>query len=66
MSGPVPPTMFAVFRVEPGNSPGGIVLVMVTDPVGDLRTAEQQARGQSGTCLVIKLTPVGVYRGRPQ
>ena len=59
---PVPPTMYAVFRCGPGKEPGGLSLSMKGEPFEKLRDAEAFARVVGGTCLVIKLLPVGVYR----
>jgi hypothetical protein len=60
----VPPTTYAVFRVEPGGEFGAVKLVMLAPPFADLTGAELAARRFDGTTVVIKLSPVGVYRGK--
>lgn len=58
--------MYAVFRVEPGTREGGVRLVMIGEPSESMRDAESAARGTRGTCVVIKLSPVSVFRGTPE
>lgn len=60
-----PPTMYAVFRAEPGKTDGGLRLFMVGEPHELMREAEAAARALGRTCVVIKLSPVSVFRGTP-
>lgn len=61
-------TCYAIFRAVPDDR-GGTRLEMVGAPDEDMRAIEAAARAIAGTgetVAVLKLTPVGVYRGRPQ
>lgn len=62
----IPPTYYSVFRVLPGEEEGSVSLEAMSGPFASLDDAERTARDLSGagTLVVLKMTPVSVFRGR--
>jgi hypothetical protein len=61
----IPPTYYSVFRVLPGDEEGSVSLEAMSGPFASLEEAERTARDLNvGTLVVLKMTPVSVFRCR--